>query len=282
MFRDGGGGTGDGSAIGRRGAREAGEAGRAVFPLDRPLVSGVCGSRRVFAEIFQSGPNRRAWWGDAGLSGRSPRPWRVRTRRGGRCSAWKPAFGEGRRGQRGAGFARERPRISLGSGGRTTVEDRRAVGSRAVARAAAREGSDGPRRGEHETGVQTRVTAVTPRPRGRHVARSARQAAPPSGSLAEEPRGERERARGGEKEWEESAARGCAPWRLPWSEGPGGWRRLGWAPRPWRSWRPTSYDVQRQAAEGARMSGLIKGWPGRLRRRTKIYGGNLTDPAIGV
>ena len=162
--------------------------------------------------------------------------------------------------------------------GWTTVEDRRAVGSRAVARAAAREGSDGPRRGEHETRVprvsprSLRARAVVTSPEAPRAKRRRQAVRWPRSREA------RERARGGEKEWEESAARGCAPWRLPWSEGPGGWRRLGLAPRPWRSWRPTSYDVQRQAAEGARLSGL-KGWPGRLRRRTKIYGGNLTEPS---
>lgn len=252
-----------GEGRGRRGRR-----GRAVFPLDRPLVSGVCGSRRVRKSFNPARTGARGGatrdsrgahrdHGGFGHGGAGDVPLgSLRSGRGGEVSAGPGSRGNGRE-------SRSAP------GGRTTVEDRRAVGSRAVARAAAREGSDGSRRGEHDTGVprvsprSLRARAVVTSPQAPRAKRRRQAVRWPRSREA------RERARGGEKEWEESAARGCAPWRLPWSEGPGGWRRLGWAPRPWRSWRPTSYDVQRQAAEGARMSGLIKGWPGRLMRKNK-------------
>ena len=254
-----------------------GEAGAGCFSLD-PWFSGFAGrggcSRKSFnpartgarggATRDSRGAHRDHGGFGHGGAGDVPLG-SLRSGRGGEVSAGPGSRGNGRE-------SRSAP------GGRTTVEDRRAVGSRAVARGAAREGSDGSRRGEHDTGVprvsprSLRARAVVTSPQAPRAKRRRQAVRWPRSREA------RERARGGEKEWEESAARGCAPWRLPWSEGPGGWRRLGLAPRPWRSWRPTSYDVQRQAAEGARLSGL-KGWPGRLRRRTKIYGGNLTEPS---
>ena len=175
-------------------------------------------------EIFQSGPNRRAWWGDAGLGALTETMEGSDT--AGRAMFRLEAC------VRGGAARSARVRVRAGTAenlarlGRTTVEDRRAVGSRAVARAAAREGSDGPRRGEHETESRA-CHRGPPRPRGRHVARSAaRQAAPPSGSL---PRAEsRESAHAGVKKM--GGVRGARVRTLEAAleRGPGGWRRLGW------------------------------------------------------
>ena len=113
--------------------------------------------------------------------------------------------------------------------GWTTVEDRRAVGSRAVARAAAREGSDGPRRGEHET----RVPRVSPRSlRARAVVTSpeAPRARRRQAVRCREPR-ERESAHAGVKKHGRSPRRegahlgGCLGARGPAAGGGLDWRR---------------------------------------------------------
>ena len=140
-----------------------------------------------------------------------PEPARVVGRRGTRGARTETMEGSDTAGRamfrleacvRGGAARSARVRVRAGTAenlarlGWTTVEDRRAVGSRAVARAAAREGSDGPRRGEHET----RVPRVSPRSlRARAVvtspeaprAKRRRQAV-----RCREPRGERARTRG--------------------------------------------------------------------------------------
>ena len=184
------------SAIGRRGERERGGGGGGglCFPLARPLVSGVCGSRLVCGKSFN--PARTGARGGAtrdsrgahrdhggiGHGGAGDVPLgSLRSGRGGEVSAGPGSRGNGRE-------SRSAP------GGRTTVEDRRAVGSRAVARAAAREGSDGSRRGEHDTGVPR----VSPRSlRARAVVTSPEARAPSGAAKRFVGRREaRERARG--------------------------------------------------------------------------------------
>lgn len=179
-----------GEGRGRRGRRW-----RAAFPLD-PRFSGFAGRRGCSRKSFN--PARTGARGGAtrdlrgahrdhggiGHGGAGDVPLgSLRSGRGGEVSAGPGSRGNGRE-------------SNLARLGWTTVEDRRAVGSRAVARAAAREGSDGPRRGEHETGVprvsprSLRARAVVTSPEAPRAKRR-RQAV-----RCREPRGERARTRG--------------------------------------------------------------------------------------
>ena len=241
-----------GEGRGRRGRR-----GRAVFPLDRPLVSGVCGSRRVRKSF---NPARTGARGGATRDLRGAHRDHGGIGHGGAGDVPLGSLRSGRGGEASAGPG------SRGNGhnpARLPVDGRRSRSrgrSRAVARAAVRNRTD------RDAASMTRESHACHRHASRGVTSPQRRA--PSGAakrfVGQEPRGER--ARTGGKRWsprrEGAHLGGCL--------GARGWRlkaaRMGAA-----AMAVMAADILRRNDKQLKAHDRWphQGWPGRLMGKKK-------------